>query len=428
MVTASSARTRSAFVFLIIVSTSGCGDERKGSTTPAAVFEVDDFCRVTLEALCARQIACNVSLVNQATDETSCLADAERSCRPELAAWSQSVAANLATFDASALAECTRELGEASCRELAAGGRPDSCATVFVGAAELGEPCYTDVECVVGTVCANAGVCPGACSPADPDPAETFDCRVSPCPEGKYCEGARCSDLLGQGAECRQQDACGDFYFCGKDTAEPDLRCRVKKSRDLPCFSRADCREPLACRVVGSVLQRTCLDPLPEAAQCVDTEECDAGFICASTGRCEQVRAEGELCAPGECGPRLYCWERGNVVEPTCRLASVVAVPQGEACNPDFDRCGLGLYCRATAPDKVGTCELMPVLGESCADFTHGLFERCRQGVCAPRGDDLVCVPLQGAGDPCETSEECVTRSCVQGNCAALELVSCQPG
>lgn len=408
-----------------MLSTSGCGDEQKVPVAPE-VFVSGDFCVVTLEALCTRQIACDVPLVDEAPRVDTCVDGAMAACATELEGWSASVEASLSTFDPAALASCQRQLAEASCHELAAGARPASCGRVFRGTARVGEPCYTDVECLSGATCANAGVCPGTCGAIEPEQMPPFDCRLSPCPNGQYCEGAHCAPQLGQLAACRQADACAEPYFCGKDVGAPDLRCRLKHGAGQRCFARSECLDGLGC-LGGAATDQVCGSPRAPGGPCLDSDECEAGLICLSDGRCQPARTAGEGCVASECAADLYCWDRGEAAPPVCRPNSVVGIEIGAPCHPDFDRCGLGLYCRSDAGQDFGTCTLLPGPGASCADFAHGLFERCRRGACAPVGDDLVCVEVRPIGEACRTPEECATGSCVEGACAATEALGCRP-
>lgn len=406
----------------------GCGDDGgAGQGAPAAPLTAEDRCPVVLEALCERQVGCNARLLNEATTVEACVDEARVLCELEQATWTPSVEAGLATFSEANLRACQDALGALSCVELVAGVRPEICAEVFVGAAAVGESCYTDAECAGEALCASTTQCPGTCQ-AREDVEAPVDCALVGCDAGSYCEGNRCSPKLEEGALCREADACQDGLFCGKDANAPELRCRPLKGEGEPCFVRAACQEGLSCQ--GAQGATACRAEVGEGGTCGDTNACARGLICdPSAGACVPPLEEGASCVhPEDCAEGLYCWEFGSddPERGACRAESKVGLGEGERCNPALDRCRLGLYCRIEGDEAgVGVCALLPGLGESCADFARNLNEQCREGACVRLDGDLVCAQLASEGEACTYDGACVSEVCVNGVCLPYDDVVC---
>ena len=414
---------------IALVVLGGCSDDGGGAAPmEEAPLELSAYCEVFYEALCERQVGCNVALVNQATTVQECMTLTLAQCEPELGRWTPSVEAGRALFDPEALAACRDGMPDMSCKELVAGVRPEACSGVFVGTVADGEPCYVAVECEeLGGACATLGRCPSVCE-SPTEPPDRFDCSVIGCPDGQYCNGNLCEETLPLGASCREMDACDPGLFCGRDVNASTLECRAKKAAGEVCFSRASCQDGFSCQPTGTDVGSTCASALGEGAPCTDTEQCAVGLICDQvSGLCGQPREEQQECfGPFDCADGLYCWDDPLFETGSCREQAKVGVAQGEPCNPVLDRCRLGLFCRRdVSGSEVGECALLPELGEGCADFPSNLNEECRVGECAFIGGTATCIELLPDGAPCESREQCISGACPDGACQAYEEVNC---
>jgi len=126
-----------------------CGQDPSPAVQGTSL-EPGNYCEAFFEPFCERQIGCNFALINQATSIEACLSEASRLCSPQLETYLDSLEVGNTTFDVDALSACRQEVKAANCRQLAAGLMPEACLKIFVGAAELGGECFTDVECVSG--------------------------------------------------------------------------------------------------------------------------------------------------------------------------------------------------------------------------------------------------------------------------------------
>ncbi|MEO1273079.1 MAG: hypothetical protein AAFX99_33745, partial [Myxococcota bacterium] len=292
-----------------------------------------------------------------------------------------------------------------------------------------GEPCYTSIECATqGGNCSTFGRCPSICEAPTESPEERLDCTLVACSEGQYCNGNLCEDTLALGEACREFDACNPGLFCGRDVGGPELLCRSKKGEGEICFSRASCLDGLTCQPTGTEEGNQCAPALTQGAPCTDTEQCAVGLVCDQVlGLCGSPREEQQECfGPFDCAEGLYCWDDPLFETGSCREQAKVGLAEEEPCNPVLDRCRLGLFCRRDVPGSdVGTCTLLPGLGEPCADFPSNLNEECRVGVCVFDAGTATCIELRADGQPCTNREQCISGACADGVCQDVEEVRC---
>ncbi len=418
---------------LALVSLAACGDTGEQQETPAETsLAATNYCEAFFEPLCERQIGCNVALVNQATSVQTCIEEAGRLCDPELVTWLESLDAGHTVYNQDNMSACREAITGAQCKLLATGFVPEICQDVFEGNAQQGQECFTEVECQEGLICASAGRCPGLCEEPNGLPDDAFDCGVAGCLDGFFCDGSVCREVLSEGEGCpNDDDACEGDLFCGRDVDDPRLLCRAPKAQGEACFTRSGCQSGLSCQIVTTQTnERTCEPARTEEGECFDKEECAEGLVCErNAGRCVSPRVEGETCfEASDCGEGLYCWFEftpEDLQTGVCREDRKVGVGQDEPCNPLVDRCRLGLFCRAGDNIGLGQCEVLPDVGEACADFTRNLNEECRTGSCVFVDGAPVCIEKGDAGAPCGSGEECLSTSCVDGACAAFEDVYC---
>jgi hypothetical protein len=207
------------------------------------------------------------------------------------------------------------------------------------------------------------------------------------------------------GAACGYDGLCADGAgFCDGTT------CRSLPALEAPCGTL--CQPPAAC-VAG-----VCALPVAAGGACADDEDCAAPETCVG-GVCGPPAAAGEACtATARCAVGLRC--NGGRCEPgpvdaVCTLGSD-ACGAGTTCQPAFQkrclprgdvgaRCISDTACRAEltcSGDAVrpGVCRTPPVPGERC-------FERCAEGAfCARMGVDPIgtCAVMPALGDPCDTA------------------------
>jgi hypothetical protein len=413
-----------------------CSDDPEPSEEPAPELGAADHCRVHYEALCEQQVGCNVELANQATSVAQCITDARVLCEPRLTTWIDSLEAGHTVFQLDQMTACAQEIRASTCKELAAGIRPRSCRQIFVGDTPRGEDCFTDVECEDNDLCANAGRCPGQCAAPLSDP-DAFDCNVAGCGEAEWCTGTTCAPRLDQNEACIGDDAsCLSGLFCGRTLDDSTLRCRPLRGIGEECELRTNCEIHLGCVAEDiEFRERYCRTPSNDAEDCFDSHECARGLICdQGNNTCTLPRQDQETCYdPSDCDEGLYCWEEfdPDPLLGVCREDFKVGIAATEPCNPAIDRCRLGLYCAIVdlAVPQLGACEVLPVLGQPCADFSSNLNEQCREGSCVELEDgQFVCKHKGDTGAECSVKDECLSTVCLEGACAAFDEVYCSVG
>ena len=308
----------------------------------------------------------------------------------------------------------------------------DFCA-VFHGNIELGGECEghdtVTSNCVQGTSCLE-GRCVEPCDTLAGLPEGAL-CRdevgeeFDDCASNLICdfETRRCISLPEVGERCTNNGVCARDAFCDWNTQscraaaaigercdqidcvseaycdwdEGNSVCRADRTIGQSC-NAAQCAEGLVCdhdrdacvnRAEegedcggGCVDGLFCIDStcrtLPEEGercegQCAEGTWCDWNLQ-----RCAALPdGEGQPCAAGECGGRLWC-DTANVPEGECRLRA----PFGETCT-GHRQCETG-FCPA------GFCDELPLEGEACAQAGG-----CENGLVC---DGEVCVTALNRG------------------------------
>ena len=171
---------------------------------------------------------------------------------------------------------------------------------------------------------------------------------------------------------------------CDRDGAQA-AACDVARYvvGDLPLGSRCsvsvECAEGLWCEVLRTdagappprpTCSGVCAPRVGDGEACVDTDQCrvpSRGRRGCNRGRCAPVadvhgfRAEGEECLYRDpyngaqrlaCAEGLYCFdERGSAF---CRAP--LSLGEGELCDRQFYRCGVGLRCAIDDGERDGVC------------------------------------------------------------------------
>jgi hypothetical protein len=291
-----------ALLLLALASLLACGEDadapppRDDTITPS----LQNHCLAFHEALCQRQIGCNVALDNHATSVDACLQEARLLCEPRLATWTRSVELGYASFSADTLAQCRQELSQADCKALAAGRLPAACREVFQGDAADGEACYTDVECQGSLVCAAFGRCPGRCQAPDEDP-EDVGCDLTGCPDDRFCDGRVLSaKTYGRRRLPQPRRRLPGGLLLRQDRRERDAPVQGEVGGGSRRASRGGSVSPgLSCQVAeGAGNERRCAAGKGQGAVCLDSDECGDGLICdGALGTCGAPAAEQEPCA-----------------------------------------------------------------------------------------------------------------------------------
>jgi hypothetical protein len=342
------------------------------------------------------------------------------------------------------------------------------------GAPAEGDPCTDSAECPSNQICYRGitwvGSCRRWCSPesvgtgigcnggeictlddSGTQPACLDLCapfsESDPCPETEWCmpypqtgftngtvvdglctEEAPGAAVGGESCETEGAAACASGLQCydapgvmlGFDTCEPV--CSIVAAEGDPLH----CGEGAVCRAAAGDMSGVCItlcDPFGPVT-------CGAGEHCVAyqdwvddavvvEGHCVQsgTVAQGDACAPGECGAGLDCVPEPPPfgAERTCRATCDVAAT---------GTCGTAATCVPVAEGSsgVGTCE------PDCAAFEVGEDAGCAAGEwCAPTylgGEAAICVEAgsAAAGEDCYDSTDCAAGAFCDCRYGANEL------
>lgn len=279
---------------------------------------------------------------------------------------------------------CLDAVSSAPCdAALAARSEGLVCDVVVRPRAAMGETCRSDLECE-GGVCVHAPSCAGTCVPyasygaacGTPDLANTCDptvawcdgtCRPKrgkgqPCGSdvecviGAVCIAGRCADpvTLDDGAMCGNGDPCRSGRYC-----DPATRlCNKQLQRGLACASATACQDGLVCRGLDGDTQGTCTDWQDVGSSCSTTgvSGCPASQTCIA-GVCTAppfVPYAAERCVTATCAPGLGCnllqvcdWLRPRAG--SCSGAASTLCEPALVCSKYGDDLGVGPgVCTAT--------------------------------------------------------------------------------
>lgn len=382
------------------------------------------FCQALSERVCAGLSACGCRFDVRAYDANGCVAARTAECQDGFADRIQpDITAGFVRFDAAAVTACLADLEAlAIACDLPRddGPLPASCDRVVLATATVGQPCRISgtAYCAHGLgLCVSGGSGGSTCAAL---PGAEQPCLDGRCAPDLVCRGGAapvCSPPAESGATCGSDRECGADLVCS-----PEGECAAPGAASTPCASNADCAEGLAC-VDGS-----CADATPLGEGCSGPPACGAGRSCGrapETRTCTDPDGEGAACTSDTCAEGLLCGYESEVCE---------ALPgDGEPCL-DGHACAPGFTCA----DGLGTCAALPGEGEPCAtgsrfcaeglgcresDWTCQPAESAGEGepcllnppdyVCASGlGCDFgtggsICMPLTGAGTPCNTDRTC---------------------
>lgn len=223
----------------------------------------------------------------------------------------------------------------------------ESCAQVFHGQAEAGQPCAQSVECSEGMYCdraaGNPAPCPGTCTPSGQEGAACGTGMPDCAPE------LRCYWTSSSTAGCVRRGAEGDSCSCPFHRTDSQCGCLTSLiCLSAPLSSSGVCIVPYAsagehCGVYGPFCHAgtfcsdgTCQPAGGEGASCDGDSQCEVSLACVGS-QCVPRAGQGESCAGSRpCKRELYC-DASNVCQP---LPS-----EGEACLAYGPNCSAGLTC-----------------------------------------------------------------------------------
>jgi hypothetical protein len=344
------------------------------------------------EAFCAHQFACcspfeiSTMTSDRYTTEKECTTFAALAAHRQLGTVEGAVAQGRITIDPATAEACVKAYRDRGCRapEQPSPLQPPEfissvpdvtdvlafCPDLLVGHVPNNAACNLAQECVRGSRClSNAPVVPGGYGTMPgtsslvpvPGVCVAYQQTGEPCNESADCDP-------NANLACRQ----------------PEYRCGAKPQIGEACTAQFD---PYSNQVTGD---------------CDATRHlyCDP-FI---TRVCQPYPRDGELCqqfGSPQCDPdpalALSCVQFTN----TCRRSGDEGAPCGGfAIAP----CREDLACHPRQLDGIGTCDRIPVLGETCTDrcVTPAI---CNLGVCTAPGPGRI-------GSPCSVHADCGSLFC----------------
>lgn len=194
------------------------------------------------------------------------------------------------------------------------------------------------------------------------------------------------------------------------------------KSGDT-CKFNGQCAPGLFCQM--NQCPGVCTSLYAQGHACNTDDECMSGLQCNDTGTCapsasfDVTGANGAACDPSAarfCQTGLVCalasfnpaqWKcEQPATGSTCHLA----IPEG---------CPSGQYCKITSTSIDGTCTALPAIGSACADrYPNDTNPVCPVDSICSMG---TCKAYASLGSPCAANEECYSKVCRSGTCAATE-------
>jgi hypothetical protein len=343
-----------------------------------------------------------------------CLANFEAKVGPD-------ITAGKARFDENSVAACLAAMTVLGQRCALGAGigppLPDACNTIVVSTALVGETCELAGEGLAFCGTEGQGVClPEAravtCTSL---PGDGTACLLGLCAPGLVCNGTTCAARGNLNAPCETQVACQDGLVCG-----PAKQCVAPLAAGVACDANAQCQEGLACdqkkctalaelgdecsgpqtcgaeRSCGPAPEtRVCTDPDTEGEPC-EANTCAVGLACASStaNTCAALPGADEPCLDGfYCAQDLTCLFGLDTCGPLAGL--------GETCTESSRFCADGLGCRQSD----NTCQLGPGVGEPC--YNNPPDSVCGAELGCDFGEQSLCVPMTGAGSPCQSDRTC---------------------
>ncbi|MBV71034.1 MAG: hypothetical protein CMH52_06745 [Myxococcales bacterium] len=287
--------------------------------------------------------------------------------------------------------------------------------------------CEAHRDCLGARLCEN-GMCRDACLDNNDCPdGETCDlvtqtCTDSgPCMSDDQCGGNICVD--GQcNPRCRVDDNCPGLQVCELNSG----RCLEPAN----CVADQDCNEGRRC------VDRACVDPCIESAQCAGAQRCNDG-ICAEPNICtDNTDCLGDRVCVGQAG-MAACQDPCSVVPCMGGLTCDRITGQCQEASPcaDADGCFANRVCTDGACNdpclEPADCPgAQDCIDGQCTepDFCNGAFD-CNPGRVCVEGqcqDNCERVPCDGALLCQRETGECVEASPCNDNSGCFEDRVCE--
>lgn len=310
-------------------------------------------------------------------------------------------------------------------------------------------PCENDNQCDDGLIC-DTEADPNTCRPGCRDHDECGDNErcddelflCSPgcsnredCGAGYICDTVR---RICVGSRCRENDECNPLQYCmrvgnrgvcaegcrleecpaNSYCDEITRECTAGCTRDETCEAGSFCHTP----------SQTCIEG------CRNDEECEGDLVCETLVEGEAPRA----CLPPRCSDDSTCAEEEycnlNAQRPVCTLGCRAGeednCPQPLACNPENRLCELPTCAndeacptgsRCVETEEGNRCEVSCEDSNVCADEQR-CSEEFQQCTCGKRAD---CGPGQTCTDGRCQSGCLSNEDCAQGQLCDLTLFAC---
>jgi hypothetical protein len=351
------------------------------------------------------------------------------------------------------------------------GGAPRCCSR---DCAAEGKQCATDGSCV----------CPEGQTPEADDECllQAGDpCGAGQCGTGLVCvDGVCCNEACDGSCEsCNQPGTAGTCAFDAQDTTSCGTGKRCVARDDCRGQPGEDCAETRDCvsgnceSLVGvSGATQCCADNCAsgtpfcssDGSRCVQCEsDADCANGCnAQTGRCNALRAPGDLCSVAaqctnagclpasdnpqtnrccaNCAPGQLCTAQGQCQDPPASA--------GNECTSDA-QCDSGLFCRdgvccssrcdgaCQSCGSGGLCNVTPTSDSACPPLQCGASTECRivtapaAAACSALGQCAQCQTRnQPVGTDCGTDSDCDASGTCRPNTTPPTVVasSLRPG
>lgn len=192
------------------------------------------------------------------------------------------------------------------------------------------------------------------------------------------------------------------------------------------CTFNGQCAPGLFCQMTQC--PGVCTSLYAQGHACTTDDECMSGLQCDDNGTCAPISSfqvtgainaacdpaaaqfcqTGLVCALTSLSPAQWKCEQ-PATGSTCHLA----IPEG---------CPSGQYCKLGSGSVDGTCTALPAVGSACADrFPNDTNPVCPIDSVCSMG---TCKAYASLGSPCAANEECYSKVCKSGTCAATQ---CSP-
>jgi hypothetical protein len=293
----------------------------------------------------------------------------------------------------------------------ACAGPQDCCAGLSCTAGKcctaIGAACGAPGDCCSGLTC-TGGVCDkpsGMCG----DAGKACCMPGNTCTSGNVCVSGMCKACGAAGQACCDAMTCNKGFTCDSGTC------------NAPCgdTGQACCKTGMACKTSALMCDapsQTCKSTTGMTTGGLNQpctmpgNTCNSGLSCVAnkcqmTSTCNTVGAA--CCSGNTCSGGLVC----NTAMNKCQMPGSMCTAIQELCTAT-SQCCPNLTCTNTVqPDQSQKKSCCVGVGAACpdGDFDCCGYLTCISGKCTAGPD----------GDPCLTNDDCTSKNCASGTCAA---------